>query len=70
MKKTKWFPADIKPVRAGWYETKSQLENQISKFRWFFDGNEWVWFYYESTLQGKNRCNCQNRVWRGLAKKP
>ena len=62
MKLTKWYPADIKPVRIGWYETKRQ-NGQISTFKWWFDGNKW------RAGQDDFVCNEQNRVWRGLAEK-
>jgi len=62
-KVTKWFPAHIKPVHIGWYETK-RFNGNKSAFKWWFDGEKWK--------GGKDDfiCNEQNRIWRGLAKKP
>ena len=35
---TDWYPADVKPVRNGWYEVK--IKGRIH--RKYFDGNEWL----------------------------
>ena len=38
MKKTPWFPADVKPVRRGLYETRGYLLSTTS----FWTGVDWV----------------------------
>jgi hypothetical protein len=60
---TEWFSAHIKPVHIGFYETKGS-DGTTSAFRWFFDGEQW-----KSSKEGFI-CREQNRIWRGLAKKP
>lgn len=59
MKKTPWFPPDVKPVHVGVYETTSLPEDHphhyVVRTRW--DGFHWgIGFQY--------------RYWRGLAEKP
>lgn len=60
MKKTEWFPADVKPVRIGLYETKGYL---LTNMR-LWTGLEWI------TPHGRVECVIQEREWRGLAEKP
>ncbi len=64
MKLTEWFPADVKPVRPGYYSVK-YTSPTIGDFPAWFDGTYWRLFP-ESTKRFKN----QSREWRGLAEKP
>lgn len=69
MKKTDWFPADVKPVHAGLYETKS--EGCVSLYLWEWDGSQWI---FPRSREGSGefagmRCMDQNRDWRGLFEK-
>jgi len=65
MKMTKWFPADIKPVHIGLYDTGDVLD--------YWDGTFWnvatddeidagVFLHYPRFFQ--------DQIWRGLARKP
>jgi hypothetical protein len=59
MKKTKWFPADIKPVRIGIYEVLG------SNHMWLWDGANW-----RSSGPSRFLCQGQWKIWRGLASDP
>lgn len=64
-KKTGWFPAHIKPVRVGWYETRNPFDYaKVSDFRWWWDGVRWT------HGPGQAYTTFQNRTWRGLASDP
>ena len=64
MELTPWFPADIKPVRDGWYETGFR-DNFLKEF-YYWGGDFWR---YEKSRHGR-LCMFQDRQWRGLARKP
>lgn len=71
MKKTPWFPADIKPVHVGVYETRAYNDEFI--FFRFWNGSEWgpaaicvSDAYANAFFQGLT----QDVKWRGLATKP
>lgn len=59
---TPWFPASVKPVRVGWYETKVVGTYGPAMSHW--DGL--LWYVVEGSLV----CFYQDRKWRGLADKP
>jgi hypothetical protein len=67
MKMTEWFPAEIKPVHAGVYETRDELG-----IRWFsaWRGDVWIWGNISPgawpNLTG-NPALYQRREWRGLS---
>lgn len=77
MKKTPWFPANIKPVREGPYEVWSAAYESAGWYAWW-DGKEWG-PAFKGGGQEKSialACGCrrwlarQDRNWRGLAQKP
>lgn len=72
MKKTSWFPARIKPVHAGVYETKHPGIQSRSVYQ-HWDGEQWG--YYQPSPEAawafrRSRSSYQERPWRGLAQKP
>lgn len=41
-KKTRWFPASVKPVRRGWYETDiATYSESLDEFRVYWTGKRW-----------------------------
>jgi hypothetical protein len=62
MKKTDWFPPEIKPVHVGLYQCKYEESGAwiTSSYLWKWDGLVWR---FEDTNQ---LCLEQNRKWRGL----
>jgi len=65
LKLTPWFPASIKPVRNGFYDTNVPPDTRFSEsaFRWYWDGTDWL-----LNGAGSEPCVYQNRKWRGVAK--
>jgi hypothetical protein len=70
MKKTEWFPAFVRPVRAGVYEVFRPCRRGTKFFRCFmlWDGRTWRYVSggysdFGSSFEAGNK-------WRGLAKKP
>ena len=63
--KTPWFPASIKPVRDGWYETRIGIHIRMRRF---FDG-QWYVRSYASDSMGVSvfgrGCHTQDE-WRGF----
>lgn len=71
MKKTRWFPAHIKPVRPGVYETNLFSPNGGNYAYW--DGKRWAVAFAHVPLANSIRNYCdaiQEKEWRGLAEKP
>ena len=69
MKKTPWFPGNVKPSRPGVYERKfGQLGLRFSKF----DGNVWLSPapFVEMAERSTSISGYQSDPWRGLAEKP
>jgi len=71
MKLTEWYPAHIKPVRKGVYETKC-LELAWSTYQ-YWNGERWGGFcktiHSADTKHNRNFVSsCQNQMWRGIAK--
>lgn len=60
MNTTEWFPANIKPVRVGWYHTKTNDDVSASAFNWHWDGKYW------RVAPFGEICIYQKRIWRGL----
>jgi len=71
-KVTNWFPADIKPVRTGWYEALGWWRENAGQsiVKRFFDVEKQKWFW-NSPDKGFHPAGFSNDdKWRGLAKKP
>ena len=72
-KLTDWFPADVKPVRTGVYETKQQNMFHGTRFQ-FWNGK--FWCAYTSTAEdaarasNSNKSSVHNPAWRGRANNP
>lgn len=69
-KLTDWFPADVKPVHIGVYETNAVTHGVYQKW----DGEKWC-TYCPSVRSANmpansNESEYQNVKWRGLAVKP
>lgn len=58
--KTDWFPAEVNPVRKGFYETKLAGVDEIWLRYW--DHNSW---WYDGAVEFVE-CIVQDREWRGL----
>lgn len=67
MKKTEWYPADTKPVREGWYQTRNPLLGEIC-FGFWWNGFEWR--LYEKGNPYDLKCLLQEYEWRGLTEPP
>lgn len=62
MKRTKWYAADVKPVRRGYYE-RDYLTNFLTAIPDYWDGRAWY-------LCNRDVRICKSREprkWRGLA---
>ena len=66
-KLTPWFPANFKPVRHGWYETRLGHADQMGGFigRRFWNGLFWSYAAIKDAQSAT-----QNWQWRGLAYDP
>lgn len=66
MKRTPWFPPEVKPVRVGWYEAilfpGLHNDDTLPEPRFWWDGKEWRLARNGSALA------LQQRIWRGLTK--
>ena len=63
MKLTPWYPAEIKPVRVGYYDCEL-CHSKGNERRHFWNGTNW---YRDNSLQ----CNMLTmKGWRGLAEEP
>jgi hypothetical protein len=73
-KLTPWFPADVKPVHVGLYET--DCYNTCQKSYQFWNGEYWGLQCFEEDIKpffperAKNKSRYQYVCWRGLAEKP
>jgi hypothetical protein len=66
MRKTEWFPSEVKPVREGFYEMDFDgfpFEESLQ----YFDGSD---FYYCAGFINLGQKAKIKRSWRGLADKP
>lgn len=70
MKKTPWFPGDVKPVRAGVYERQFQHGLTFPYSRW--NGSYWCMSDLNCDDAGCQHepSSSQFEPWRGLAEKP
>lgn len=73
MKKTEWFPVEMKPARPGWYEAKYDSSTEHIDMR-YFDGYVWKRPLFDGHLEvchfGNVKTNESREEWRGLAEKP
>jgi hypothetical protein len=76
-KLTPWFPAKVKPARAGVYQTSNTDSADGKHFYSYFDGKNWhgEWWTPERAMTQPAVFNTpveQLRAtrWRGLAKEP
>lgn len=73
MKKTEWFPADVKPVRFGIYECDRYIpadkDEPARRQRRFLEFDYLGWRYPEHGLPAMMFVS-QHDKWRGLAEKP
>jgi len=65
MKVTQWFPAHVKPVHEGWYET-FPVDKGSNRFNWYWGGGRWG--FWDKDEQHFIACEFQQRTWRGLVK--
>lgn len=76
MKKTDWFPHQIKPIRVGVYQIKNPITGEPVYAHW---GGKY-WGYYKGEFNDAIAYELdfdllvdqpdQDKVWRGLAEKP
>lgn len=67
---TPWFPADVKPVHVGVYETVADAPNKMYQhwkgIRWGSYDSRKEWCYAFTFVRSSH----QHVKWRGLAEKP
>ena len=68
MKKTEWYPGNVKPVRKGWYEWQPGLKKAISEDYCYWNGVEWGQSAYGTHPYPKEAQNWG--YWRGILKEP
>lgn len=65
-KLTDWFPADVTPVREGWYE-REYKDEWTRKLHDYWDGQRWL---LGDGFGGRIASAWELRRWRGLASNP
>ena len=65
--RTPWFPASVKPARAGWYEYRWFSGAMIRRY---FDGKHWYARGFGPESAGVVFCTWPDDQWRGLAQEP
>lgn len=65
-KLTEWFPANVKPVRKGFYQREYESEWMIG-YCDFWDGEEWILMSITGLPTGPVTTQLR---WRGLASDP
>jgi hypothetical protein len=70
MKRTPWFPAEIKPVRPGFYEVESANGSRTAKLFAVWTGREWAWPSDVRRNYPRPVLFFQNRAWRGVTEEP
>lgn len=69
-KLTPWFPGDVKPVRDGVYERRSNIDG-MAYFSLYRGGDWWqMTSSFFTSVNSKFRSDRQSLPWRGLAKAP
>jgi len=63
MKKTPWFPASVKPVREGWYETTCSYCGSH-----YWDGKEWKYDSCYASMTPVPQPLQNYYKWRGIRK--
>jgi hypothetical protein len=70
MKKTKWFPADVKPVHVGVYEVQNMYGSDLPNLFNYWTGKRWTGAMERicDLIMSPSPMNfaVQDRVWRGL----
>lgn len=69
-RRTAWFPANVKPVRKGWYEYSGRAMD--GGMRMFWNGRHWGYWATEAAYVTNNWVHWPNEngdLWRGLASK-
>jgi hypothetical protein len=73
-KLTPWFPADVRPVRPGFYEREWESISTIidaGKFlNDYFDGDLWTLSFHDKSLNAAKIIGKFDLRWRGLAEDP
>lgn len=73
MKKTEWFPADVKPVHVGIYEVQNMYGWDHPPLFNYWTGERWTGAMIKIcdliTLPDPMNFAVQDRVWRGLVEK-
>lgn len=62
-KVTDWFPAEVKPVRVGWYE-REYASDWLTRACDWWDGSRWILCSYFGDHIGQGN---DDRRWRGLS---
>jgi hypothetical protein len=65
VKRTEWFPAEMNPVREGWYEVSYRSSNE-SEMR-YYDGSDWL--IMPDSSPGECCFGWIGDTWRGLTEK-
>lgn len=67
---TPWFPADVKPVREGWY-LREYVTRGLGEIPDYWDGKVWLIGAEHDGVKPKQRCIAHSKKpWRGLAAAP
>jgi len=70
MKKTEWYPANIKPIHKGVYETRASEDEGGDCFN-YWNGACWLTTICIPSQPFTHDASCiQDIEWRGLAEKP
>jgi hypothetical protein len=69
MKRTKWFSADVNPIRIGWYETRSGNEPLYVTMRYWGGLLWWHLNFYRGRREISHfMIGNPDAQWRGLTK--
>lgn len=60
---TDWYPADVKPVRVGWYQREYARDWLTDHCDWW-DGRRWILCCTDGSRLGPSQ---DERRWRGLS---
>lgn len=70
MKLTPWFPATVKPVRAGVYRTRPESSTSQIICYSYWSGRKWGFYKYTKrhAISAMGESPVQNKEWRGVLK--